>query len=188
MASCPQATRCVFYTSVQPSVVKRIKFASAFPYCNGSIFAQCALYERIDTGRPVEPNLLPTGGFGDYLESEALGANGERYVVVDDSPIFATMVSNSLRTYAPRAYVVECRSYDDASTAIASGPVTLVVSGNGIGSGKTAQDIRRITTAPMIVLSGRPENEVELPSNARFISKGAGPAAITSAIDGLLGR
>lgn len=189
--SCPQSGDCIFYSAVEPNIMLRIKFASSFPYCRGGQHAACALLEVMDSGRPVPANLLPNGTLGDYMDPEGItraGGDGTRqFVVVEDSPVFMRIAGNIVRNAVPNARVVECNSFDEARVVLDEGDTELVISGYGIGSGRSARDLRHHTLAPIIVLTSHPANSIEAPTNSRVVQKASGPGALTEAILAVVG-
>jgi hypothetical protein len=196
MAHCPQSGTCTFYQAIEPSIVKRIKFASAFPYCKGDKFAECALYSRVISGRDVPTDLLPDGSAGDYLDSPSeqaarvggpvAGTAGSCFLVVDDSPVFAIIAANAIKQHISGAVVEVCATFGEAEAVIRSKGIKLVISGYGLGDGKTVLDVRRMTEAPILVFTGRPGEDRELPHRSRVVAKGAGPDALRGALDHLL--
>lgn len=189
--TCPHSADCIFYSTVEPDVFKRIKFAGSFPYCKGGQHAACAILEVMDTGRPVPDNLLPNGGLGDYLDfatmEHTFASARRQFVVVEDSPVFMRIAGNIVRNAVPDALVVECNNFEEACTALGDGETVLVVSGYGIGSGRSARDLRHHTTAPIIVLTSHPENTIDAPVNSRVVQKASGPGALTEAIHAMVG-
>jgi DNA-binding NarL/FixJ family response regulator len=109
-------------------------------------------------------------------------------LVVDDSPIFAMIAANAVTYHMPHAKVACCGSYREAEALLRTSHFETVVSGFGIGSGHTVHDIRRITEAPIVVLTGRPEGQVDAPTNSRVVQKGTGPEALRMAIGASLAR
>ena len=199
MAHCPQSGSCTFFQAIEPSIVKRIKFASAFPYCKGDRFAECAIRSRMTSGRDVPPDLLPDGSAGDYLDApssttapsaprggHSAGAAGSCFLVVDDSPVFAIIAANAIKQHVSGAVVEVCATFAEAETVMRSKGIRLVVSGYGLGEGKTVLDVRRMTQAPILVFTGRPGEDRELPNRSRVVAKGAGPEALRGALDHLL--
>lgn len=199
MAHCPQSDTCSFFQAIEPSIVKRIKFASAFPYCKGDKFTECAIRSRMNSGRDVPSDLLPDGSAGDYLDAarpgaisathgggHAVGTAGSCFLVVDDSPVFAIIAANAIKQHVAGAEVEVCASFDEAEAVIRSKGIRLVVSGYGLGDGKTVIDVRRLTEAPILIFTGRPGEDRELPRRSRIVAKGAGPEALRGALDHLL--
>ena len=199
MAHCPQSGNCTFFQAIEPSIVKRIKFASAFPYCKGDKFAECAIHSRITSGRDVPSDLLPDGSAGDYLDAAPSGAvasaqrggqasapAGSCFLVVDDSPVFAILAANAIKQHVSGADVEVCATFAEAETVMRSKVVRLVVSGYGLGDGKTVLDVRRMTEAPILVFTGMASEDRELPHRSRVVAKGAGPEALRGALDHLL--
>lgn len=189
MSPCPDASACAFSTSVEPNMVKRIRFAFAFPYCKGGKHEECALYTRMQRGETVPSNLLPDGGTGDYREDAprvADRAHGTRILVVDDSPIFATIAANTARLCYPGADVVQCHSFEEAEPELKGAGFSLIVSGNGLGGGRSVHDVRRLSMAPIVLFTGRPPAEADTPVGSRVVTKGAGPEALRLAMEALL--
>lgn len=200
MAHCPQSESCAFFQAIEPSIVKRIKFASAFPYCKGDKFTECAIRSRMTSGRDVPSDLLPDGSAGDYLDTPragsapsssrgatgGVGTAGSCFLVVDDSPVFAIIAANAIKQHMTGADVEVCATFDEAEAVIRSKGIRLVVSGYGLGDGRTVLDVRRMTEAPILVFTGRPGEDRELPSRSRVVAKGAGPDALRGALEYLL--
>lgn len=191
MAACPNSSSCVFSASVEPSLVKRVRFASAYPYCKGGRHAECAIYRKMEFGEQVPRNLLPDGGIGDYLEDSGPSArkasSGTRFLVVDDSPVFATIAANTVRMRFPNAEVVQCHSFDEAEPELLGSGFSLIVSGHGLGGGRSFKDVRRLSTAPMVLFTGWPPAAADVPAGCRVVKKDAGPEALRAAIEGLIG-
>jgi len=189
MGVCPKSDGCAFHANVEASLVKRIRFASAFPYCKGGRHDECALHRMMADGRSVPSGLLPDGGEGDYVDSlpsSSASSAGRRFLVVDDSPVFATLAANAIRDHVKGCEVQVCSNYSDAEGAIRGGNPDMIVSGFGVGGGKTVFDVRQLTQAPIVVFTGRPCAEADLPHNARLVRKDAGPEALRMSIDVLL--
>lgn len=180
MASCPRTAACAFYCDVAPSLVKRIKYATSYPFCNTGKHESCALYSYALDGRTPAPGLLPNGTLDEPDEAQV--GSGLKVVVVDDSAVFALFAANAVTSCLPHASVVRCDSYAEAAEDLRDGGVGLVVCGYGVGDGRTAHDVRRICSAPMVLLTGRPAHELDLPANSRVVLKGAGPDALRAAI------
>jgi len=186
MSTCPRSDSCGFFQAVQPSLAKRLKYASSFPYCNTGGHGHCAIYTFLADGRPAPSDLLPNGGIDDYADAIGSG-NGMKVVVLDDSAVFAMFAANAVAAALPGARVVRCETYLEALDELADGSCGLVVCGYGIGDGVTAHDLRRASSAPMVLLTGRPEGEFDKPSNSRVVLKGAGPDALRAAIGAAAG-
>jgi len=197
MSTCPFSYTCQFYRATEPSIVKRIKFASAYPYCKGGRHAACVLYPLMQNGADLPPDLLPDGSHGTYRESDGLPAatatgtaprrreGTRRFLVVENSPVFATLAANVIRVAVPEAEVVQCASYGDATKHLADTP-DLIVCGYGLGEERTVHDLRRLTTAPIVLVTGRP-GEIDVPTHARLVEKSAGPEALRTAIAAFIG-
>lgn len=181
MASCPQVGSCAFFCTVEPSLTKRIKYATSYPYCNSGKHELCALYPFLVDGYVPPADLLPNGGLDDYADERRDGA-GIRVVVLDDSPVFSLFAANAVATCLPGASVIRCDTYSSAAEHLRDTSCGLIVCGYGVGDGRTAHDVRRITSAPIVLLTGRPQHEIELPSDSRVVLKGAGPDALRAAI------
>lgn len=200
MTKCSSSDGCPFHTTVEASIIKRIRFASAYPYCNGSLAVHCAIRKVMAAGGIAEKDLLPDGSRGerwDEAPSRAVtpvGSTtssrahaGQRFLVVEDSPIFAKFASNTIQYVYPDAEVIECHTYADAAREIRTGKFKLIVSGFGLDGGKTAHDIRSLCDAPMVLLTGRPDRDAAGLGTATVVQKGAGSDAMRAAITGLLG-
>ncbi len=186
MSTCPRSDSCGFFQAVQPSLSKRLKYATSFPYCNTSGHRHCAIYTFLDDGRMAPPDLLPNGGIDDYADAAEAG-NGMKVVVLDDSAVFAMFAANAAAATLPGARVVRCETYTQALRELADGSCGLLVCGYGVGEGATAHDLRRASSAPMVLLTGRPEAEIDKPPNSRVVLKGAGPDALRAAIGAAAG-
>ena len=181
MARCPQSESCTFYRTVEPSIAKRIKYASSYPYCNSGRHESCALHPFLDVGQTPPPDMLPNGEIAEYADEGREGP-GLKVIVLEDSAVFATFAAQVVTTCLPGASVVRCESYADAANQLREGTCGLIVCGFGVGDGRTAHDVRRLTAAPMVVLTGHPGREGDLPANSRLVLKGAGPDALRAAI------
>lgn len=182
--ACPRSDACVFHRTVEPSILKRVRYASAYVYCNGGDHESCAIRGLLEQGDAVPRNLMPDGSIGDYLESEHRAA-AEKFLIIEDSPVFAALASTAIATNFLGAEVVRHHSLEAALDELAK-EWSAVVCGFGVGNGKTAHDVRRHTGSPMVILTGRPDH-IDLPSGARRVNKGEGPEALVSAIRASLG-
>ncbi len=113
------------------------------------------------------------------------GRMGHKFLVIEDSPVFAALATTTIRMGFPDARVEECHTFEEAVEHIRTGLVDLLVCGYGLDSGKTAHDVRALTDTPMVVLTGRPD-EITPPRRACVVEKMAGPLALQSAIQTLL--
>lgn len=193
MATCPSALSCPFFVEVEASLIKRVRFAAAFPYCNAGRHTECALYGSVAIGSKPPAGILPDGSFGEYLGSgrdaaePAVCSIQHRYLVIEDSPIFAGFAANALRNERPDAEVVVCNGFDEAQRHLADDKFTLVVSGYGVGGGKTVHDIRALCDAPIVLFTGRDDCEVGTLGKVRVAKKSGGSAGLRDAMAALLG-
>ena len=105
-----------------------------------------------------------------------------RVVILDDSPVFAMFAASAVKTSLPGASVVQCATYSEAAAHLRDSGCELVVCGYGVGEDMTAHDVRSVTSAPMVLLTGRPLDGISLPSNSRLVMKQDGPDALRAAI------
>ncbi|MHB9003420.1 MAG: hypothetical protein ACYC6C_05075 [Coriobacteriia bacterium] len=201
MSKCSSSDGCPFHSAVEASVIKRIRFASAYPYCNGSMATYCAIRKVLSAGGQPDTDLLPDGSHGERWDETAASravtsgalsydrhvSSSRRFLVVEDSPIFAKFACNSIQYIYPDAEVIECHTYADAARELRANSFRLVVSGFGLDGGKTAHDIRKLSDAPMVLLTGRPDRDTQGLGTAAMVQKGAGSDAMRAAITGLLG-
>ena len=179
MAGCPRSSECVFYRTIEPSIVKRVRYAGSFGYCRGGQHEACAIHTRLASGLQVTPGTMPDGSMGDYLTEDRSVIH--RFLVIEDSPIFAALASNTITSTFTGAQVVRATTYEDAAPELDGGMFSAVVCGFGLGGERTVHDVRRLTTAPIVVLTGR-LGHVDVPHGARVVQKGAGPEALASAL------
>lgn len=179
MSACSRCHQCTFHDVVTSSVVKRLKYKAYFSYCRGSQTAYCAIHDRLERGQAVPKNLLPDGNFGDYLDDATCGTG--RFLVVEDSPVFAALASSTIQMNFPSASVERCATYDEAVDRLAKGGYTAVVCGFGLDGGRTAHDLRQLTSAPLVVLTGRP-GQIDAPADSQVVPKGAGSEALAGAL------
>lgn len=201
MTKCSSSGDCPFHTAVEASIIKRIRFASAYPYCNGSLAPKCAIHNVMLSGGVLDRDLMPDGSRGERWDDETSSravtsgravpsskySSRHRFLVVEDSPIFAKFATNTIQYEYPDAEVVECHTYADAARELRTGHFKLVVSGFGLDAGKTAHDIRGLCDAPMVLLTGQPDRDTTGLGTAALVQKGAGSDAMRAAITGLLG-
>lgn len=177
--ACPRNGECIFHLTVEPSIIKRVRYASAHSYCRGAQHDECALYRALERGLPVPRNLMPDGSTGDYLD-DAVAGHGRRLLVIEDSPVFAALASSTITTNFPGAHVERRASFDAALDELAH-DWAAIVCGFGVGGDKTAHDVRKHTRAPMVILTGRPDH-IDLPHGTQRVNKGDGPEALASAL------
>lgn len=179
MAVCPRCAECTFHTVVTASVIKRLRYKAFFSYCRGSQNEQCAINVALSEGKLVPKNLLPDGYYGDYLDDGASGTG--RFLVVEDSPVFAALATSTIKMHFPNAAVERCATYDEATARLSEGGYTAVICGFGLDGGRTAHDVRNLTSAPLVVLTGRP-GEIDAPVGSHVVHKGAGSEALAGAL------
>ena len=109
-------------------------------------------------------------------------ASGMDVLIIEDSPVFALFAAHAVTSCLPEANIARCATYATAAEHLRDSGCGLVVCGFGVGDGRTAHDVRSLTTAPMVVLTGRPGAIPDLPSDSRLVYKGAGPDALCAAI------
>ncbi|MRS12276.1 MAG: hypothetical protein EG823_04290 [Actinobacteria bacterium] len=139
----------------------------------------CALIRQVETGVPVQHNLMPDGSVGDYLDEDRFVVH--RFLVIEDSPVFATLASSTIATHFNGAQVVTKSTYQDAAEELEQGMFSAVICGYGLGEGRTVHDVRTLTASPIVVLTGRP-GHVDVPQGAQVVRKGAGPEALAAAL------
>lgn len=184
MAACPRGADCVFHQTIEPSVIKRVRYASAYVYCRGGRHEECAIHSCLVRGEQVSRNLMPDGAIGDYMDEQA-GAAKRRFLVIEDSPVFAALAASTLASHFAGAEIVRHSSFTAAAEDLRSGDHTAVVCGFGLGDGKTAHHVRELTTAPIVVLTGRP-GEIDAPRRSQVVAKSAGPEALAAALRAVL--
>lgn len=177
--ACPRTNQCVFHLTVEPSIVKRVRYAALFPYCRGGQHESCALHAAMRDDLEIPVNLMPDGTVGDYLEDHEV-CRMRRFLIIEDSPIFASLTSSCITATFKGAQIVRKTSFESALEDLGR-DYAAIVCGFGLGDGKTAHDIRTHTEAPMVVLTGRPDH-VELPRGARRVGKSEGPEALAAAL------
>ena len=182
--ACPRNYECVFHQTVEPSVIKRVRYASVYSYCRGGQHAECAVYRALERSLPVPRNLMPDGAIGDYMDDRAPGTE-HRFLIIEDSPVFAALASSTIASNFQGAHIVRKLSFEAAVEELAN-DYHAIICGFGLGGERTAHDVRKHTSAPMIVLTGRPDHG-QLPHGARRVGKSEGPEALASAIRACLG-
>jgi len=180
MSACPSHRECPFYLTVEPSIASRVRYASAFMYCRGGMYDRCALHEALVAGRDVPRNLMPDGTMGDWADDEHTRAS-RRFLVIEDSPVFAALASSTIASHYSDAEIVRRGSFAEAESDLRAGGFSAVVCGYGLGDGRTAHDVRACTSAPMVVFTGRLEG-LDVPADARIVEKSAGPEALMAAL------
>ncbi len=179
MADCPRSTECVFYRTIEPSIVKRVSYASSYGFCNGGQHEACVIHTRLEGGLAVTPGMLPDGTMGDYLTEDRSVVH--RFLVIEDSPVFAALTASTITSTFNGAQVVRATTYEDAAPELDEGMFSAVVCGFGLGGDRTVHDVRRHTNAPIVVLTGRLD-AVDVPHGTKVVRKGAGPEALASAL------
>lgn len=180
---CPVAESCDLHQVLRASVIKRVRYPQVLPYCENTDGSACALYQYVSSGRPVPRGLMPDGSTDHSVEDGR--PTERRFLVIEDSSVFATLTSSALRTHFTGA-VVDCReSFDQAVGDLRSTQYSAIICGYGLGGDRTVHDVRDVTEVPIVVLTGRP-GHLELPRGSKMVTKGAGPEALVAAIRELL--
>ncbi len=176
---CPVAESCQLNHQLRSSVLTRVRYPQVLPQCDSTDGHQCGLYGHLAAGRTVPSGLLPDGSVGDW----AVGGtrSDRRFLIIEDSQVFAMLTSSTLRTHFPGSVVDIKPSFVDAEQDLRSVTYTAVVCGYGLGGTHTVHDVRGVTSAPIVVLTGRPD-EITLPSGSRRVMKASGPDALSSAV------
>lgn len=176
--ACPRAEACAFHQAVEPSIIKRVKYANVYAYCRGGDHGKCALYSKMEAGLPVATNLMPDGTIGDYTDT---GVVARRFLIIEDAPIFAALASSTIADHFQGSEIVRRTSYETAADDLRSSTFSAIVCGFGLGGDKTVHDVRRVTSAPIVVLTGR-LGHIDAPYGSQVVAKGAGPEALASAL------
>ena len=179
MPACPSSGVCAFYRTIEPSIIKRVKYAASYSYCRGGEHHECALRAKLVNGLPVPHNLMPDGTTGTYLDEDRAVVHS--FLVIEDSPVFAALAANAITANFNGAQVVRKSTFEDAAEELEGGMFSAVICGFGLGGDRTAHDVRRATSAPIVVLTGR-LGEIDAPKGSQVVAKGAGPEALVSAL------
>ncbi|MHB1135301.1 MAG: hypothetical protein ACYCXR_03555 [Coriobacteriia bacterium] len=177
--SCPVSDACELHQQLRSSVIKRVRYPQVLPQCESTNGEQCALYAHLAAGRTAPRNLLPDGSVGEWADDAR--ASSRRFLIIEDSQVFATLTSSALRTHFPGAVVDVKPSFADAERDLGATQYSAVICGYGLGGEHTVHDVRRVTRVPIIVLTGRPD-EIALPSGSRKVMKASGPEALVGAV------
>ncbi|MDY0340372.1 MAG: hypothetical protein RBS17_04080 [Coriobacteriia bacterium] len=180
--SCPVSDACELHRQLRSSVIMRVHNPHVLPRCDSTSGEQCALYSYLAAGRSVPCNLLPDGSIGDWESGTSSPAR--RFLIIEDSRVFATLTSSTLRTHFPGSVVDVKPSFVEAEADLGATPYTAVICGYGLGGEHTVHDVRRVAKVPIVVLTGRPD-DIALPSGSRKVMKASGPDALVSAVRGL---
>lgn len=177
---CPLSVSCGFFQSVEPSIALRIKHASAYRYCKGGEHSECAIHELAGSGAAVPADLFPDGTRDSGSTSSNRVVVCDTAIVIDDSPVFVRLAAAVVRNSCPDTTVIEAQSFDEAIPHLDN--VGLVVTGFGVGGGKTCHDIHARVRAgtPLVVFSGKPN--VTLPPGATLVEKTQGASALGDAV------
>ncbi len=184
MAACLYSVDCVFHRTVEPSIAKRIRYASSFVFCRGGREEECAIRGLLSRGATVPGNLMPDGTTGDYLP-DATVAIRPRFLVIEDSPVFAALAASTLSRHFSGAEIVRHATFGAAEPDLRAGDHSAIVCGYGLGEGKTVHHVRELSSAPIVVLTGRPD-QLQLPHRSRMVAKSAGPDALAAALRSIL--
>ncbi|MBN2248526.1 MAG: hypothetical protein JW733_07490 [Coriobacteriia bacterium] len=177
--SCPVSDACELHQQLRSSVIKRVRYPNVLSLCESSTGEGCALYGHLAAGRTLPRNLLPDGSTGEWADDSQSVAR--RYLIIEDSQVFATLTASALRTRSTGAIVDVRPSFAEAESDLGSTQYTAVICGYGLGGEHTVHDVRRVTRAPIVVLTGRPD-EIALPSGSRKVMKASGPDALIAAV------
>lgn len=181
--TCDLHGSCAFYENASSSIVARIKYASAFPYCKGGREDECAIAREVKAGRSASPGLLPTGEYETFENSAAPVArrrSSRTIIVIDDSPIFVRLAMAAVQNACTGYDVISAASLDDARHILEDSPA-LVVTGYGVGGGRTVHDVVALLDreTPVVVFTGKPN--VNLPMGAVLVEKTSGASALADA-------
>lgn len=176
---CPVSDACELHEQLRASVIKRVRYPQVLPICDSTTGEQCALYGHLAAGRTVPRNLLPDGSTGDWAD-DAQGVS-RRFLIIEDSQVFATLTASALRTRFPGAVVDIKPSFAAAERDLTATQFTAVICGYGLGGDHTVHDVRRVTKSPIVVLTGRPD-EIALPAGSRKVMKASGPDLLVAAV------
>ena len=176
---CPVSDACELHQQLRASVIKRVRYPQVLPICDSTTGEQCALYGYLAAGRTVPRNLLPDGSTGDWVD-DAQGVS-RRFLIIEDSQVFATLTASALRTRFPGAVVDIKPSFSAAERDLAAIQSSAVICGYGLGGDHTVHDVRRVTKSPIVVLTGRPD-EIALPAGSRKVMKASGPDLLVAAV------
>ncbi|MHB1017845.1 MAG: response regulator [Coriobacteriia bacterium] len=177
--SCPVSDACELHQQLRSSVIKRVRYPQVLPLCESTNGERCALYAHLAAGRTVPRNLLPDGSVGEWADDGS--ASSRRFLIIEDSQVFATLTASALRTRFPGSVVDIKPSFAAAQGDLAGVQYTVVICGYGLGGEHTVHDVRRVTRVPIVVLTGRPD-EIALPTGSRKVMKASGPDALVAAV------
>ena len=135
-----------------------------------------------------EASVDTLSGQSQTVSQSTLGmpGKGRRFLVIDDSQVFLALASSTVALTFLGAEVVRHNTFDAAANDLRAGSFDAIICGYGIGEGKTAHDLRALTNAPMVVLTGR-LGGIDAPRGAVVVEKGAGPEALSQALHQVLG-
>lgn len=181
--TCELHGSCAFYENASSTILARIKYASAFPYCKGGKDDECAIAIETKAGRVVSPGLLPTGEYealDDVAAPVVHGRSSRTIIVIDDSPIFVRLAMAAVQNACAGYDVISASSLDDARHMLEDSPA-LVVTGYGVGGGRTVHDVVALLDrqTPVVVFTGKPN--VSLPMGAVLVEKTSGASALADA-------
>jgi len=189
MSTCPEGKSCPFHQAVERNVLKRVKYASAFPLCRRGEFSRCAIRPYLLRGEPAPEDLMPTGEcerYGDGAHSPG-HSNSSRVLIVEPSAVFRTLARNAVQSCMDAERVVAAGTFEEAVRQLSGQPVGLLVCAERFDCGRTAHDIRAISSAPMIVLTSNDAALQSPPARSRVVARSAGPEIMRSAIAAFLG-
>lgn len=181
--TCEYHDSCTFFESASASIITRIKYASAFPYCKGGRDGECAIAVEMSAGRTVPQGLLPTGEYDavDHVIAPVVRHHSSKtIIVIDDSPIFVRLAMAAVQNACSGYDVISAASLEDARQMLEDSPA-LVVTGYGVGGGRTVHDVVALIDreTPVVVFTGKPN--VSLPTGAVLVEKTSGASALADA-------
>jgi hypothetical protein len=171
-------------SAIEPSVLKRVKFASAFPFCRGGRYHLCELRPYLLRGEAPPRTLLPTGAHVDYLGAadSPRGPSRVRVLVADESGVFRALTAQTVTQSLPDAELEAYDTLTDTILALGSRDFDLLVCADAFADGRTAHDLRALCSVPMVVLAGDDRLLRQPPANSRVVPRNAGPEAVRSAV------
>lgn len=191
MARCPESQNCPFTHAVEPNLLKRVKYASAYPYCRGGSHEACEIRHYLVRGQQPPMTLLPNGEherYSDTVGDGLLPLSMPRVLVLEEIGIFRQLAANTVRASVASADVIDCESWEQARSLMQQQDFSLIVCGDTYSCGASAHDVRRLSMAPMIVMRSSDDTGWRGPTNTIEVSRSAGPEPMRQAVSQCLGR